>query len=315
MIWLIMGILVLCVLLFIARPLYVRQMPQTAPDSEVTDYLEEIAQIDAQLATAGEAVDIPVLQAAKLELQRQIIKHNVAGNKTDTPPPTLLLGSLFTAFVFSAIGLYAVIGRPDLTTADALQRPVLSPDQTAKEQENAISLEQAVAMLEQKLEQDSKNPNQDPKGWILYARSLMKLGRFDEAVNAYEKTLALTNNNPDVLAELESAKRFIDQKAGAMSQPPQPVSPGPTSRQMQDAANMSPQERQAMINNMVSGLADKLKANPNDADGWVRLLRARRVMGQEAEAAADILLIRETFKQNPQTIERILLTSGWAKEK
>ncbi|MCF6287139.1 MAG: c-type cytochrome biogenesis protein CcmI, partial [Candidatus Hydrogenedentes bacterium] len=88
---------------------------------------------------------------------------------------------------------------------------------------------------------------------------------------------------------------------------------GPTPKQMQDAANMNPQDRKAMINNMVSGLAEKLKANPNDPDGWVRLLRARRIMGQEAKA--DIALMRETFKQNPQTIERILSAAGWPTNK
>ncbi|PHS40880.1 MAG: c-type cytochrome biogenesis protein CcmI [Robiginitomaculum sp.] len=317
MIWLIMGILVLCVLLFVARPLYVQQAPQTAPDSEVTDYLDKIAQIDAQIETAGGADDIPVLQAAKLELQRQIIKHNDADNITDTPPPALLLSSLFVIFAFAAIGLYAVVGRPDLTKAGALQTAVLSPSQALSqnatpEHENAMSLEQAVARLEQKLEQDG----QDPQGWILYARSLMNLRRFDEAVSAYEKTLELTDNNPNVMEEFESAKRFINQQAGATPLPvPTPVPSGPTSQQMQDAANMSPQDRQAMINNMVSGLAEKLKANPNDPDGWVRLLRARRVMGQEAEANADIALMRETFKQNPQTIERILSASGWPTNK
>lgn len=44
---------------------------------------------------------------------------------------------------------------------------------------------------------------------------------------------------------------------------------------------MSPQARQAMIDGMVSRLDARLKANPNDLDGWLRLIRARRVLGQE----------------------------------
>ncbi len=296
MIWLIMGILVLGVLLFVARPLYVKQAPKNAPDSETTDYLEKISQIDAQLEAAGETVDVPVLEAAKIELQRQIIKHNNVGTQIETPPPALLLSSLFVIFAFAAIGLYTMGGRPDLTTPGALQRPV------QLENPADMTLEQAVARLEQKLKTDGQNP----QGWILYARSLITLRRYDDAVAAYEKALQLADNNPNVKEELASAKQFIAQQTNT-------APPGPSAQQMQDAANMTAQDRQDMINSMVAGLAEKLKDNPKNPDGWIRLLKARRVMGQEAKA--DITLIRETFKDNPKTIEQILSASGWTEEK
>ena len=35
-----------------------------------------------------------------------------------------------------------------------------------------------------------------------------------------------------------------------------------------------------MINNMVEGLAAKLKDNPNDLDGWLRLSRSYKVLGK-----------------------------------
>jgi cytochrome c-type biogenesis protein CcmH len=35
-----------------------------------------------------------------------------------------------------------------------------------------------------------------------------------------------------------------------------------------------------MVDGMVARLDAKLKANPNDLDGWKRLIRARRVLGQ-----------------------------------
>ena len=295
MIWLIMGILVLCVLLFVARPLYIKQAPKSAPNSETADYLGKIAQIDAQIETAGETVDISVLETAKIELQRQIIKHTNTETQTDSAPPALLLSSLFVIFAFSAIGLYAVVGRPELTKPGALQRPVQLENTTG------MTLQSAVAQLEERL----KNGDDDPQAWVLYARSLITLRRYDEAVVAYEKTLELTDNDPNILKEFEGAKQFITQQ----------TAPGPSAQQMQDAANMTPQDRQAMIDSMVTGLAEKLKANPNDADGWTRLLRARRVLGQEAEAAADIARMRETFKDNPQTIEQILSVSGWPTNK
>lgn len=55
---------------------------------------------------------------------------------------------------------------------------------------------------------------------------------------------------------------------------------GPTSTQVSEAAAMSPEARQAMVEGMVSRLDARLKANPADLDGWLRLIRARRVLNQ-----------------------------------
>jgi len=61
---------------------------------------------------------------------------------------------------------------------------------------------------------------------------------------------------------------------------------GPTPDQVAAAQRMAPTDQQAMIHNMVDGLAAKLKANPKDADGWVNLMRARMVLGDPAAATA-----------------------------
>lgn len=55
---------------------------------------------------------------------------------------------------------------------------------------------------------------------------------------------------------------------------------GPTQQQMADAAAMPPEARQAMIDGMVSRLEARLRDNPNDLDGWLKLIRSYRVLGQ-----------------------------------
>jgi len=52
-----------------------------------------------------------------------------------------------------------------------------------------------------------------------------------------------------------------------------------------DVAAMAPEDRQAMIANMVSGLAARLEANPEDADGWRMLARSFVVLGRNEYAA------------------------------
>jgi cytochrome c-type biogenesis protein CcmH len=70
---------------------------------------------------------------------------------------------------------------------------------------------------------------------------------------------------------------------------------GPTSEQMAAAQGMAPGDQQAMIEGMVSGLAERLKQNPRDRAGWERLLRARMVLGQPQQAAADYRAASKAF--------------------
>jgi cytochrome c-type biogenesis protein CcmH len=60
---------------------------------------------------------------------------------------------------------------------------------------------------------------------------------------------------------------------------------GPTAEQMAAAEEMSPEEQTAMIEGMVDGLAARLREEPNDAEGWLRLIRSYVVLGRTSEAA------------------------------
>ena len=54
-------------------------------------------------------------------------------------------------------------------------------------------------------------------------------------------------------------------------------------------------DRQAMVDQMVGGLAEKLKANPADADRWVLLLRSRMVLKQADQAGTDLVTARKAL--------------------
>lgn len=82
---------------------------------------------------------------------------------------------------------------------------------------------------------------------------------------------------------------------GRVAQPPMaangaassgPTVNGPTAEDMANAANMTDQQRAAFIDGMVSGLADKLKAQPNDVEGWLKLANAYDQLGRTADARA-----------------------------
>ena len=67
------------------------------------------------------------------------------------------------------------------------------------------------------------------------------------------------------------------------------VAPGPDSEQIAAAAEMSDEDRAAMIEGMVEGLAARLADDPSDAAGWQRLARAYQVMGR-TDAAQTALI-------------------------
>jgi cytochrome c-type biogenesis protein CcmH len=64
--------------------------------------------------------------------------------------------------------------------------------------------------------------------------------------------------------------------------------PGPTPEQLQAARSIPPSEQDQMARTMVDGLAARLRQNPRDADGWIRLMRSRTVLG-DANAAGEAL--------------------------
>ena len=86
---------------------------------------------------------------------------------------------------------------------------------------------------------------------------------------------------------------------------------GPTPDQVAAVQQMPPAQQQAMIRNMVDGLAARLKANPNDPDGWVELMRARMVLGDPTAATAAYHDARKALAAAP---DRLTMVSQAAKQ-
>lgn len=78
-----------------------------------------------------------------------------------------------------------------------------------------------------------------------------------------------------------------------------------------DIAAMSEEDRAVMIQAMVDGLSERLYETPQDTQGWLRLLRSRKVLGQEAVARAEIARLREALAGQDAVIEEIISQSGW----
>ncbi|MGZ8283776.1 MAG: TPR domain-containing protein [Allosphingosinicella sp.] len=82
--------------------------------------------------------------------------------------------------------------------------------------------------------------------------------------------------------------------AGRLPPPQAPSStataaiPGPSREQMEAARTIPPSQQDAMVQGMVDRLANRLRENPRDADGWIRLMRSRMVL-EQPDLARDAL--------------------------
>jgi cytochrome c-type biogenesis protein CcmH len=125
-------------------------------------------------------------------------------------------------------------------------------------------------------------------------------GQAGDMRGALDRWVELAAQSPADAPWLPTVRQRITETAGQLgidvaSVMPQPLpaiqqneaaanttsAPGPTREQMAGAADMTPEQRQDMIRGMVDNLATKLRENPNDADGWLRLGRAYKVLGEQ----------------------------------
>lgn len=83
------------------------------------------------------------------------------------------------------------------------------------------------------------------------------------------------------------------------------TAPGPSSEQVEAAGEMSDDDRRDMIEGMVSSLAARLAEDPDDLDGWLRLIRAYGVMGRDEDRATAIDMARTTFADDAAALARL----------
>ena len=97
-------------------------------------------------------------------------------------------------------------------------------------------------------------------------------GRLIDAAEA--SNLKISNFIPRLKSASKSSKKL--QQSGE---------PAPTQEDINNANEMSKKEREKFIRSMVERLASRLKSAPNDLNGWRRLARSYRVLGEQKKAA------------------------------
>jgi len=93
-----------------------------------------------------------------------------------------------------------------------------------------------------------------------------------------------------------------DAAAPAKAAPPG----GPTQEDMAAASAMSPADRQAMVAGMVESLDARLKENPDNFEGWMRLVRSYAMLKNEDKARAALAEGLKTFPPSGEQGKQLL---------
>jgi len=365
--WLVFALMTAAAVFAVLWPLS-RRAPALAGGSDIAvyrDQLDEIAR-DRAAGLIGEAE----AEAAKIEVSRRLIAAaDAANDEVVATGPKPLWRRRVTALAalllvpIGATALYLALGSPQLPGEPLAAR--LNPTQQNR----------PIAALVTRVEQHLERHPDDARGYEVLAPVYLRLGRFDDAVTARRKVIALAGENSERQADLGEALtaaangivtvdaktafarslvlnpneykakffmgvaaqqdgktdeaaaiwRAMLEKAPAdapwretvahalatigakppATSAPSASAPGPSAADVSAASKMSEKDRGEMIRGMVARLADRLKENGNDVDGWLRLLRAYAVLGERDKAQAAAADARKALASDPDKLRRV----------
>ena len=125
-------------------------------------------------------------------------------------------------------------------------------------------------------------------------------GKRDEAVGIWRDLIATAPTGAHWVEFVRAALARVDgtpvekQLAATM--------PGPNAEDIEAAAKLGPGQQTAMIRGMVDRLAQRLQTDGSDVDGWLRLVRSYKVLGETDKARAAAANARRALTDAPDKL-------------
>ncbi len=356
--WIVLASMTAIVLAIVLYPIMRSVGPAAERASyDLQVYRDQLAELERDKLAAQ--IDDKAFEAARNELARRILTAESRAKRdasaAQVSSPIWAAGVALVTIPAIALTGYLSIGRPDL------------PDQPRTERlAKAVEAGDTVAMIAQVEAHLAANPG-DAKGWLVLAPAYRRLGRYDDAAEAFRKGIVLTKPDVEIITEYgetlvlsndgmitanaremfdkaltldpswpkarfyraladrqdgnsaEAEKRFRALLADAPKDAPwreaverqlaelSPAGKGPAldKQTVESAQELSADERQQMILGMVNRLAERLAGNGDDLDGWLRLINARMVLGQQDQAQSALKKAKLQFKNDQQALSKL----------
>lgn len=123
--------------------------------------------------------------------------------------------------------------------------------------------------------------------WMNAASTYADRGEMDRAKDILERAAKRYEGAPFVLAQIEKARAQLEAGSPISTDTAPPVGGvrSPTTDQVAAIGALPEDEQRQMIEGMVAGLAERLKNEPDNLEGWRMLGRSYRVLGKPADSA------------------------------
>ncbi len=284
------------------------------PDHPMSERPEVMRAADAQ-ASAHAGQQAPSMDAALVSLEKRLAEN-----------PNDVDGWILLARSYAGVGNAAKAAEAYARAVPLADRhPMLLAD-WAEARLNAQEGRFTVEVFNDFVEARENDPTL-PKPWFYIGLDMAMGGNFQGAVQTWTDLMFIAPDNPQLKQALNQqinkaaeeggidvssitpsdvAKQVAAQMQAVrtpqtpeLTSPPSVAAapPGPSQEDVQAAQEMSTEDRSAFIRSMVAQLAEKMEKNPNDAEGWQRLIRAYEVLG-DTDKAAEARQRLEAIKAN-----------------
>ncbi len=147
------------------------------------------------------------------------------------------------------------------------------------------------------------------------AMAMGQKGQINKALSAWNALLKTADPNaPWVEAAKAQRDELIARGAVASGEteaipvPGQPA--GPSAEDVEAAAEMSAEDRNEMISQMVVQLDERLNEQGGSVSEWGRLIQARIILGEQVKAAEAVARAKQNLKEDAAALEQINQLAG-----
>ena len=152
-----------------------------------------------------------------------------------------------------------------------------------------------------KLAERLKSKGGDVDSWLMLVRSYEALGERDKALATVAQARLAFASDRDNLSRFDQLLPATDSASSVPT--PETVQKPKGEKPTADAP--SSEQQMAMIKGMVDGLAERLKQDGHDVDGWIRLMRSYLVLGQPDKASAAGQNARVALGNDAEALRRL----------
>jgi len=156
---------------------------------------------------------------------------------------------------------------------------------------NGVVTDEAKAAFERALAHDAKQ---------LKARFFLGVAAHQDGAAAKAATIW-----QDLLKDAKPNSPLAGMVREALARVGEPLPPGPSADDVAAAEQIAPQDRAAMVRGMVERLAERLKRDGSDVEGWLRLVRAYTVMGDRGQALSAVTEARRALGHDADKLRRL----------